>query len=66
MKDDSRPFRVFSDDSIDFFGATLKQEQKDGSVRPIVYANCTTFGSERHWAPLDLEAGIIVWAVNRF
>ena len=60
VPDGSRPFHVYCDACIDRFGATLEQEQPDGSVRPIAYISRATLDSERHWTPLDLEAGIIV------
>ena len=65
VADDSRPFRLYCDASIDRFGATLGQEQPDGSVRPIIYISRATLDSERSWTPLDLEAGSIVWAIKR-
>ncbi|MEP6128022.1 MAG: ribonuclease H family protein [Marinobacter sp.] len=61
----SRPFHVYCDACIDGFGAGLKQEQSDGSVRPITYTSRATLDSERHGTPLDLEAGNIVWAIIR-
>ena len=51
---------------IDVFGAALEREQPDGSLWPIAYINHATLDSERHWIPLDLEAGRIVWAIKRF
>ena len=57
VADGSRPLHVF--------GATLEQEQEDGSIKPIAYISRATLDSERHWAPLDLEAGSIVWALKR-
>ena len=65
MEDGSRPFRVYCEASIYSFGATLEQEQPDGSVRPIPYVIRATLDSERHWTPLDLEASSIVWAIKR-
>ena len=65
VADNSRPFRLYCDASIDGFGATLEQEQPDGSVRPIVFIGRTTLDNERSWTPLDLDAGSIVWAVKR-
>ena len=65
VEDATGPFRVHCDASIDGFGATLKQEQPDGSVKPIAYVSRATLNSERHWTPLDLEAGSIVWAIKR-
>ena len=65
MEDGSRPFREYTGASIDGFGAMLEQEQPDSSVRPIAYASRATLDSERHWTPLELEAGSIVWATKR-
>ena len=61
----SRPFLLYCDASIDGFGATLEQELKDGSIRPIVFISRAALESERHWTPLDLEAGSIVWSTKR-
>ena len=65
VEEGSRPFRVYCDASIDGFSATLEQEQPDGSVSAIAYVSRATLDSERHWTPLDLEAGSIVWAIKR-
>ena len=65
VTDSSRLFRLYCDASVDGFGATLKQEQPDGSVRPIVFISRATLDNERHWTPLNLEAGSIVWAIKR-
>ena len=65
VEDNSRPLLLCSDACIDGFGASLEQEQLDGSVRPIVYISRSTLPSERNWTVLDLEAGGIVWAIKR-
>ena len=65
VADGSRPFHVYCYACIDGFGAALGQEQEDGSIKPIAYISRTTLDSERHWTPLDLEAGSIVWALKR-
>ncbi|CAB1101076.1 unnamed protein product [Ectocarpus sp. CCAP 1310/34] len=65
IEDNSRPLRLCSDACIDGFGASLEQEQLDGSVRPIVYISRATLPAERNWTVLDLEAGGIVWAIKR-
>ena len=65
VADGSRLFHVYCDACIDGFGAALEQEQPDGSVRPIAYISRATLDSERHWTPLDLEAGSIVWSIKR-
>ena len=63
--DCSCPFHVYCEACIDGFGAALEQEQPDGSVRPIAYISRATLDSQRHWTPLDLEAGSIVSAIKR-
>ena len=65
VADNPRLFLLYCDASIDVFGATLEQEQKDGSIRPIVFISSATLGSECHWTPLDLEACNIVWSAKR-
>ena len=47
VEDGSRPIRVYCGASIDGFGATLEQEQPDGSVRPIAYVSRATLDSKR-------------------
>ena len=34
-------------------------------MKPIAYISRAMLDSERHWTPLDLEAGSIVWALKR-
>ena len=65
VADNSGPFRLYCDASLGSFGATLEQEQPDGSIRPIVFISRTALDNERSWTPLDLEAGSIVWAIKR-
>ena len=61
-----RPAPLYCDaSSIDGYGATLGQEQNDGPIRPIVFISRATLESERHRTPLDLEAGSIVWNIER-
>ena len=61
----SRPFRLYCDACRDGFGATLEQQQEDGSVRPITFLSRVTLQNERNWTVLELEAGAIVWAIKR-
>ena len=49
---------------MDGFGATLEQEQGSHTIRPIVFINRATIESERHWSPLDVEVGSIVWSIK--
>ena len=46
-------------------GATLEQEQPDGSIRPIVYITRVTLDNEQNWTPMELEAGCVVWSIRR-
>ena len=63
--DKSRPSRLHCDASTDGLGATLEQEQPDGSIRPIVYISRATLSNEQNWTPMELEAGCVVWSVRR-
>ena len=63
--DGSRPFDVYCDACTNWLGAAIEQEQSDGSMNPIAYISRAMLDSERHWTPLDLEAGSIVWAIKR-
>ena len=63
--DTSRPFRLHCDASTAGLGATLKQEQPDGSIRPIVYISRATLDNEQNWTPMELEAGCVVWSIRR-
>ena len=55
VADNSSPFLLYCDASVDGFGATLEQEEDDHTIRPIVFIRRATIGSERHGTPLDLE-----------
>ena len=61
----SRKFRLYCDASAAGFGATLEQPQKDNTVRSIVYLSRTVLPNEQGWAPIEKEAGCIVWAIKR-
>ena len=58
--DKSRPFRLHCGASTDGLGATLEQEQTDGSVRSIVYISRATLANKRNWTPMELEVGCVV------
>ena len=60
-----RPFRLYCDACRDGFGATLEQQQEDGSVRPITFLSRVKPQNERNWTVLELEAGAIVRAIKR-
>ena len=66
VTDNSRPFILYCDASVDGFGASLEQEQDDRTVCPIVCISRATIESERHWTPLDLESGSTIWSIKSF
>ena len=51
VADNSRPFRLYCNAGIDGIGATLEQEQPNGSVRPIVFISRITLDNKRSWPP---------------
>ena len=61
----SRPFRLHCDASTAGLGATLEEEQPDGSIRPIVYISRATHYNEQNWTPMEPEAGCAVWCIRR-
>ena len=63
--DTSRPFGLHCDASTAGLGATLEQEQPDGSIRPIVYIIRATLDNEQNWTSMELEAGCVVWGIRR-
>ena len=63
--DTSRPFRLHCDASTAGLGATLGQEQPDGSIRPIDFISRATLDNEQNWTPMELEAGCVVWGIRR-
>ena len=63
--DKSRPFRLHCDASTAGFGSTLEQEQRDASIRPIVYISRATLANEQNFTSMELEDGCIVWYIRR-
>lgn len=51
----SHPYCLYCDASLDGFGATLGQEQPDGSVHPILFISRATPDAERNWTPSTLN-----------
>ena len=43
----------------------LSKNNQTGPVRPILFTSRVTLNAERSRAPLDLEAGSIVWVIER-
>ena len=48
-----------------FIDATLEQNAQGVSIRSIDSFSRATFDNDRHWTPLDLQAGSIVWITKR-
>ena len=65
VNDNSRPFLLYYDASVEGSGATLENEQDNHNTRPIVFISRATIESERCWTPLELEAGSIVCSIMR-
>ena len=63
--DTSRRLRLHCDANTAGLGATLEQEQPDGSIRPIVYTSRATLDNEQNWTPIELEAGCVAWGIRR-
>ena len=63
--DKSRPFRLHCDANTNGLGATLEQEQLDGSIHLIAYISRATLSNERNWTPMELEAGCVVRSICR-
>ena len=63
--DTSRSFRLHCDAKTAGLGATLEQEQPDGSIRLIVYISRATLDNEQNWTPMELGAGCVVWSIRR-
>ena len=65
ITDNSRPFLLYCDANVDGSGASLEQNQEDHTILLIVFSSRSTIEPERHWTPLDLETGGIVWSIKR-
>ena len=61
----SQPLRFHCDASTAGLGATLEQEQPDGSIRSIIYVSRATLDNEQNWIPMKLEPGCVVWSIRR-
>ena len=55
VADNPRSFLPYCHASVDGFGATLEQEQKGGSICPIVFISRATLESERHCGPRSIS-----------
>ena len=55
-----------TDASADGFGAILMQIDSEGRERVLAYASRLTFDNEKKWSASELEAGAIIWALEKF
>ena len=60
-----RPFRLITDESVDWLGAVIEQMQPDQSNRPLCFFSRSTLPNERNWSATELECAAIVWAVKK-
>ena len=65
MPDFSKPFKVYTDASLEAVGAVLAQD-RDGLERVVVYASQSLTSPEKRWSTFDRELWAIVWAVRQF
>lgn len=63
--DGSRKSHFYCDASTDGLGTTLEQEQRDGSIRPVVFLSHATLPNEQNCPPTELEPGAVVWSIKR-
>lgn len=64
--DFTKPFVLEMDSSHQGLGAVLSQE-KEGKLRPVLYASCSLRGSERNmenYSSMKLEFLALKWAVK--
>lgn len=59
------PFMSVTDASKEGLGAVVEQRHLDGDVRPLCFFSRSTLPNECNWTTTELEAGVIVWAVQK-
>ena len=55
-----------TDASAEGFGAILMQKDPEGKERVLAYASRLTHDNEKKWSASELEAGAIIWALEKF
>ena len=55
-----------TDTSADGYGTILMQRAPDGKEHVLAYASKVTLPTERNWSATELEAGAIIWALEKF
>lgn len=60
-----REFRLCCDANQDGFGAAFEQAHTDRSASSIPFVSRAALDNGWHWYILELEAGTIIWVINR-
>ena len=60
------PVLLDTDASKDGYGAILMQTAPDGKEHVLAYASKVTLPNKRNWSTTELEAGAIIWALEKF
>ena len=61
-----RHFYVWSDASLEGFGAVLEQLDNEGLRHPITYTSRQTNTAEKKYTPTELEVAALIFAVEHF
>ena len=60
------PITLDTDASKEGYGAILMQTAPDGKEHVLAYASKVTLPNEKNWSTTELEAGAIVWVLEKF
>jgi transposase InsO family protein len=66
LYDANKPIIICADSSSYGLGAVLKQQQSDGSWRPVFYASRSLSEVERRYAQVEKEGLAVTWSCERF
>ncbi len=61
-----KPFVLYTDALLKDLGAVLEQEDENGNLRPVAYANRSLILAEKNYHTTDLECLAIIWSVKHF
>jgi hypothetical protein len=66
LYDANKPIIICADSSSYGLGAVLKQQQSDGTRRPVFYASRSLSEVERRYAQVEKEGVAVTWSCERF